>query len=211
MAGDNWASRAPFTYSPLEDFKEERLEDDYGDPLPEECRVGPLDALDERLIQIVAEVTRTTWIERRLGVLFAALGSVPEKAFLYALIVSSIREFREPGVQVVTCPDHRMAYAWMCLNAYIVCPQHVVGNFRCDFWIEAPCAQNSRVIVEIDGHDFHERTKEQVRRDKARERAIVATGVPVLRFSGSEVYESPEACVDQVQRFLYNAAYRAHR
>lgn len=52
--------------------------------------------------------------------------------------------------------------------------------------------------VEVDGHDFHEKTRAQVRRDKQRERAIVATGLRVLRFSGSELFRDACGCADEV-------------
>jgi very-short-patch-repair endonuclease len=55
-----------------------------------------------------------------------------------------------------------------------------------------------RLVVEIDGHDFHEKTRSQVAKDKARERAIVRAGYTVLRFTGSEVVRNPRKCVEEV-------------
>ncbi len=54
------------------------------------------------------------------------------------------------------------------------------------------------VIVEVDGHDFHERTKEQARHDKSRDRFMTATEARVFRFTGSEVYHDAEACAFEV-------------
>lgn len=51
------------------------------------------------------------------------------------------------------------------------------------------------IAIELDGHDFHERTKEQARRDKSRDRNFTNQGWKVLRFTGSEVYADPELCV----------------
>ena len=59
-----------------------------------------------------------------------------------------------------------------------------------------------RIGIELDGHEFHERTKDQVARDKRRERAIVRAGVVVLRFSGSEVFKNPRSCVAEVADFI---------
>jgi very-short-patch-repair endonuclease len=64
-------------------------------------------------------------------------------------------------------------------------------NYRLDFAFVAPFA---RIAVELDGHDFHERTRDQARRDKSRDRALTAAGWRVLRFTGSEVYESAARC-----------------
>jgi very-short-patch-repair endonuclease len=54
------------------------------------------------------------------------------------------------------------------------------------------------IVVECDGHDFHEKTKEQVRRDKARDRWLQIQGYPVMRFSGSEIYRDSEACCKEI-------------
>jgi very-short-patch-repair endonuclease len=56
-----------------------------------------------------------------------------------------------------------------------------------------------KIAIELDGHDFHERTKEQARRDKSRDRALQAIGWHVLRFTGSEVYRNATACVYEVE------------
>lgn len=56
-------------------------------------------------------------------------------------------------------------------------------------------SESRRVAVELDGHDFHERTKEQARRDRARERRLIAMGWTVVRFTGSEVYQDAERSV----------------
>jgi hypothetical protein len=46
----------------------------------------------------------------------------------------------------------------------------------------------TRLVAEVDGHDFHERTKEQAQRDKTRDRDLQAAGFTVFRFTGREVY-----------------------
>ncbi len=56
-----------------------------------------------------------------------------------------------------------------------------------------------RIAVELDGHDFHERTKEQASRDKMRDRILMANGWMVLRFTGSDVYRDPAAVMAEVR------------
>ena len=51
-----------------------------------------------------------------------------------------------------------------------------------------------QIFVEIDGHEFHEKTKEQVRHDKLRERHLLENCDGIVRFSGSEVYDDPNEC-----------------
>ena len=60
------------------------------------------------------------------------------------------------------------------------------------------------VVVEVDGHEFHERTKQQAQRDKSRDRALTAAGYTVVRFTGSEVWRNPVSCAEEVLR-LYEA------
>lgn len=79
-----------------------------------------------------------------------------------------------------------------------------VGSYAVDFLIvpEDPSLEKVKIAIELDGHDFHEKTKQQVRNDKARERAIVQQGVTVLRFSGSEIVRDGRGCVEEVEKFL---------
>jgi very-short-patch-repair endonuclease len=62
------------------------------------------------------------------------------------------------------------------------------------------------LAVECDGHDFHERTKEQAARDRSRDRALQAAGYTVMRFTGSELYRDPMRCVREVLEW----AHRGH-
>lgn len=59
--------------------------------------------------------------------------------------------------------------------------------------------QQVRVGVELDGHDFHERTKEQASRDKRRDRILAAGGWTMLRFTGSDVYRDPAAVLSEIE------------
>lgn len=61
-----------------------------------------------------------------------------------------------------------------------------------------------RVCIECDGHDFHERTKEQAARDKKRDRELATAGWTVLRFTGSEIWKDPSSCVEQVMELIGN-------
>mgnify|MGYP003580046510 CR=1 FL=1 len=54
------------------------------------------------------------------------------------------------------------------------------------------------MIVECDGHEFHERTKQQARRDKQRDRFFQSIGYKVLRFTGSEIWADPDECASEI-------------
>lgn len=66
-------------------------------------------------------------------------------------------------------------------------------------------AGHVRFVIECDGHDFHEKTKEQARSDKSRDRALQSAGWRVLRFTGSEVYADAGRCASEAEL----AAWRA--
>lgn len=57
------------------------------------------------------------------------------------------------------------------------------------------------LVIECDGHDYHERTKEQASRDRKRDRDIQNLGVPILRFTGSEIWRDAAECAAQVDVF----------
>lgn len=77
-------------------------------------------------------------------------------------------------------------------------------DYRADFCCTAHAGdKHASVLVECDGHEFHERTPGQVRRDNERQRALQLAGFEVLRFSGSEIMASRGVlCAEQVGEFL---------
>lgn len=59
------------------------------------------------------------------------------------------------------------------------------------------------VAIECDGHDFHEKTKEQAARDKQRDRDLQSIGWAVARFTGSEIFKNAPAAAEQVRRMVW--------
>lgn len=66
-------------------------------------------------------------------------------------------------------------------------------RFRLDFAIA-----DFKIAVELDGHEFHERTKEQVAYRNTRDRKLQADGWTVLHISGSELWRAPMERVEEV-------------
>jgi len=54
------------------------------------------------------------------------------------------------------------------------------------------------MAVEIDGHDWHEKTKEQAKSDKERSRFLLRSGYPEIRFTGSEIYSKTSDCAKEM-------------
>lgn len=99
----------------------------------------------------------------------------------------------------------------------VVVPQFRVDSYTADFLIQhrdflrdrktgmVRVGQSSNIIVECDGHDFHDRTKEQAQHDKARDRHLTSRGYTVLRFTGSELWHDPLKCAQQVSSICSNS------
>jgi very-short-patch-repair endonuclease len=83
-----------------------------------------------------------------------------------------------------------------------------VGKYRPDFLFDIRRRGQHRraLVIECDGHNFHERTKEQAARDRSRDRWMVSEHITVLRFTGSEIWRDAEECADQV----FGAYQQAH-
>lgn len=90
----------------------------------------------------------------------------------------------------------------------VVGSQIGVLSYRVDFFIGVIQTQTKvitklpGIVVECDGHDFHERTKEQARRDKSRDRKLLAAGYRVMRFTGSELYRDADGCAREVDAII---------
>lgn len=86
---------------------------------------------------------------------------------------------------------------WLEFHGYLsnVSTQAEIGPYRADILIEA---DGRCLVVECDGADFHCVTKEQVERDKRRDRYCAARGICVMRFSGAEITRDPRGCAAEV-------------
>lgn len=83
-------------------------------------------------------------------------------------------------------------------------PQTKIGKYRADIAIVVTLlGERLFLVVECDGHEYHEKTKEQAARDKARDRSITAAGWRIFRFTGSEIWKDPIKCGDEIESFIY--------
>lgn len=98
-----------------------------------------------------------------------------------------------------------------CGRTPLVCvsPQQTIGKYRVDFTVAVFTADvevvrlddghdeyietwhKGSVVVEVDGHDFHERTKEQASHDKKKDRDLQKAGCRIFRYTGSDIWNSP--------------------
>ena len=91
-------------------------------------------------------------------------------------------------------------------------PQAQIGEHRVDFLVtfsHDPIGDDGKrtrierkLIVECDGHDFHDRTKGQASRDRERDRALQAAGYQVFRYTGADLWADVFKCSHEVLRHL---------
>lgn len=139
-----------------------------------------------------------------------------ETAMLWAMLRSHVRHD-------AYCIDH---YGWPGMNCTLgshvvelgerdaeVIPQAEVvtaegKSYRLDFAYRAMHVRSGSLLaeayidVECDGHDFHERTKEQAERDKERDRDLQGLGYRIARFTGSEIARDPAECMNKLHRMI---------
>jgi very-short-patch-repair endonuclease len=80
-----------------------------------------------------------------------------------------------------------------------VVQQAPIGPFRADILVGQ---EGRKLVVECDGAAFHSVTKEQVERDKRRDRYCAARGICVMRFSGAEIHRDPRGCAAEVGAWI---------
>lgn len=80
-------------------------------------------------------------------------------------------------------------------------------TYRADFLITVKYWNGLKMyVVECDGHEFHQKTKEQVERDNERTRNLQASGYIVIRFSGTEIYHRSTRCARELKRIIHAPA-----
>lgn len=89
-----------------------------------------------------------------------------------------------------------------------ISPQKQVAShdkkYIVDFIIKSvkPGIPQISIVVELDGYDFHEKTRGQVAHDKKKDRTLTRMGMPVLRFSGYEIVYKTQACINETADFI---------
>jgi len=134
-----------------------------------------------------------------------------------ASLVKWIENYYGPVSEVAGCesPIEQMMFLALSTTASLygetlqINTQYRIDDYRADFYVRSweVCSKckatfERSVIVECDGHDFHERTKEQASRDKKRDRIFQQKGYTVFRFTGSDIWKDVFECAGEVTNFL---------
>ena len=148
------------------------------------------DSTDVKIAKLKA-VAMQEW-EEELDEILESLESPIEKLFFTAFCRD----------QIDPCSYIEDGVPWKCV------PQVECGKYRIDFVLHPATRDYPKVAVELDGHEFHEKTKEQAARDKAKDRYLQTEGYHISRFTGSQVYQDPMHVVFEVKDFWIETCRR---
>lgn len=181
-------------------------------------RTGRLGGFEYLAMQAADEAHRNVMMLRDSG-----FGDSPIECLFYAALVTAARQEGRCINDVFTFSDdypleeamHGVAVMGKPYSTAFIQRQVQVAGWRVDFVVHYPDTTQranslgwrpfKRLIVECDGHDFHERTKEQAARDRSRDRQAQYEGLPVFRFTGAELWDDPLGCADEVLAFMERA------
>jgi very-short-patch-repair endonuclease len=130
-----------------------------------------------------------------------------EKLFYYGLyhcINAGLWEHKH--LRLFSAKEEDRASVFSDKATLVIEPQAQLDGWRVDFLLYSfdfgihpgHRAGWNMLIVECDGHDFHERTKEQAAKDRSRDRWAQSKGVKIFRFTGSELWRDPMKCLEDV-------------
>lgn len=124
---------------------------------------------------------------------------------MHSGIVSSLENAKSPIEALLIAALWYVAADQSLLGNHFAEHEHLwvrsqsrVGRYTADIELSLvdislnPCRITA--YVECDGHDFHEKTKQQASKDKARDRAFQKSGALILRYSGSDIWGDPIGC-----------------
>lgn len=118
------------------------------------------------------------------------LNSPIEKIFYIAL--TAYADYYGLHYQLLKADQDNLVHGVIHIN-----PQYQIGNYKVDFLLQTfnISGKLNSVVIELDGHDFHDKNKEQRAYEKSRDRFITREGYKVLHFTGSELVKDPFGAV----------------
>lgn len=82
------------------------------------------------------------------------------------------------------------------------------NKYRVDFLFDTEFQEllkfqkDYKLVIECDGHEFHEKTKEQVKKRNDRDYNLKTADYDIIHFSGSEIYNEPYACALKILNII---------
>jgi hypothetical protein len=169
---------------------------------------------------------------RLLEAAVSVLQSPIEEAMFFAL---SIVGGKLSGAVYYRMQRQEYGERYWDFPALCIEPQAELGEYRVDFLVsatdfgpdfehpvrvrssnapagveEVPNYKETTVhmIVECDGHDWHDRTKDQASRDRERDRYLQKLGYPVFRYTGADIWKDVFGCAQEAIETLLDSAHK---
>ena len=129
---------------------------------------------------------------------------------------SPIEQLFESAILALTqiigekCDFFRGGKGWT-FSGVQICPQHKIGKYKADYLLckmKTDVVNNTKghidIVVELDGHAFHDKDERQRRYEKKRDREMQKLGYKVFRYTGAEIVKDPFAAAIECVSYMTN-------
>jgi hypothetical protein len=133
----------------------------------------------------------------------------PTESILTLALFTKLSHFYEGWVcRVHSEHEYRRAVAEAKIDGgcFVLVPQwsvNQVGLVDLAIFIPGLAPWRPIIVVECDGHQFHERTQEQASKDRRRLRNLQRLGISVYPFTGTDVVRSSEESAQEIVEFIH--------
>lgn len=77
-----------------------------------------------------------------------------------------------------------------------------VGRYRADIVVTTLTNPEQTLVVECDGHQYHEKSRDQAAKDKVRDRFLQSMGYTVFHFTGAEIHYGVDKVVSEIMDWV---------
>jgi very-short-patch-repair endonuclease len=156
----------------------------------------------------IAELFATNYAANVVTCKLWGLTGSPTESILTLALFNKLCHFYDGWTcRVYSEHEYRQALAEQKINSgsFIMVPQwsvNEVGLVDLAVFIPGLDHRGPIVVVECDGHQFHERTAEQASKDRRCLRNLQRLGIPVLPFTGTDVVRGSEEFAQEIAEFI---------
>ena len=88
---------------------------------------------------------------------------------------------------------------------YVLYPEHKFKINKNTYYVDFILLHkeiDTGLIIELDGHEFHEKTKDQAKKDKQRDRNLQKLNYPIYHYTGSEIWYNTIEVIAELLEFM---------
>lgn len=170
----------------------------------------PFAKIYQRAARHMSDYVRSLTITDKASTFADGRGDTPIELALHAAIIVEARFGGGIEFEVIS-PRRGERFNWQdgSTRNLVIESQIDVEGRRVDFVVSVLGENGPEyLVVECDGHEYHERTPQQAARDHAHVWALQSSGTKVRRFTGTQIWRDPCGCADQVIQWAGMAVFR---